>query len=178
VIIWCVSFSSVEGWTLLLTGRPGDRILGWVRNSAPVQPCLWIHPSTYTLDYVSFPGGKLAEYWHDNPSPPSAEMKERVMLYVGSLSGTSWPVRRKLRVLRKLITCKNVVMWEYCVLITSIWTWQNLLLLTIISVSLCSFEHIFLSYRSYFTLKFLQNFHVGLWELNECHLYFRMNKFF
>ena len=40
------------------------------------------------------------------------------MLYVYSPSGPSWPVLGKLRFLRKLMTCTNVVMWEYFVLIS------------------------------------------------------------
>jgi hypothetical protein len=41
---------------------------------------------------ASFPGGKAAGSWHSPPPPPSAQIKERVELYLYSHSGPSWPV--------------------------------------------------------------------------------------
>jgi len=69
-------------------GRNGDRIPVGARFSAlmpalgPTQPPLQVVPSL-------FPGGKVAV---DHPPPYSAEVKERVDLYLYSPSGHSWPV--------------------------------------------------------------------------------------
>jgi hypothetical protein len=40
----------------------------------------------------SFPGVKRPERGVDHPPPSSAEVKERVELYIYSPSGPSWPV--------------------------------------------------------------------------------------
>ena len=67
-----------------------------VRFSAPVQP--GAHPASYTMGARSFPGGGVKQPGHDiDHSPPSsAEVKERVELYLYSLSGPSWPVTGEL----------------------------------------------------------------------------------
>jgi len=41
-----------------------------------------------------FPGCKVAEAWRWSPTPSSAEVKERVELYIYSPSGPSWTVLR------------------------------------------------------------------------------------
>jgi hypothetical protein len=43
----------------------------------------------------SFPGVRRPERGADHPPPTSAEVKERVVLYLYSLSGPSWPVLGK-----------------------------------------------------------------------------------
>ena len=61
------------------------------RFSAPVQTGPGAHPASYTR---SFPGVKLLGRGVDHPPQSSAEVKERVELYIRSLSGPSWPVLR------------------------------------------------------------------------------------
>ena len=76
-------------------GLNGPRIesqWGGARFSAPVQTCAGAHPASYTLGTGSFPGSRAAGAWRCPPIPSSAEVKERVQLYLYSPSGSSWPV--------------------------------------------------------------------------------------
>jgi hypothetical protein len=68
---------------------------GWtVRESIPVGGWDFPHPSKPPLGppsllhkgYRVFPGGKAAGAWRWPPTPSSAEVKERVQLYIYSLS--------------------------------------------------------------------------------------------
>jgi hypothetical protein len=52
------------------------------------------HSSLYNWYRVSFKGVKRPELGVNNPLPSHPEVKERVELYVYSLSGCSWPVLR------------------------------------------------------------------------------------
>jgi hypothetical protein len=52
----------------------------------------WRSPSLPYDGYRVFPGGKTAKAWRWPPTPPTAEVKERVELYIYSPSGPSWPV--------------------------------------------------------------------------------------
>ena len=49
------------------------------------------HPASYTMGTGSFPGVKRPVRGVDYPPPSSAEVKERVELYLYSPSGLSWP---------------------------------------------------------------------------------------
>jgi hypothetical protein len=60
--------------------------------STPVQTGPGDHPASYTMGTGSFPGVKRLERGVDHPPPSTAEVKERVQLYIYSPSGTSWPV--------------------------------------------------------------------------------------
>ena len=62
------------------------------RFSAPVQNGPGAHPASYTMDTGSFPEVKQQGRGVDHPPPFSAEIKERVELYLYSSSGASWPV--------------------------------------------------------------------------------------
>ena len=64
---------------------------GGVRFSA-VQTDPGTHPACCTMGTGSFPGVKLSGRGVDHPPPSSAEVKERVELYIYSPSGPSWPV--------------------------------------------------------------------------------------
>jgi hypothetical protein len=52
----------------------------------------WGPPSLLHNGYRVFPGGKRPEHGLDHPPPSTAEVKERVELYLYSPSGPTWPV--------------------------------------------------------------------------------------
>jgi len=62
------------------------------RFSAPVQTGPGAHPASYSMGTGSLPGGKRPGRGVDHPPPSSAEVKERVELYLYSPYGPSWPV--------------------------------------------------------------------------------------
>jgi len=76
----------------LRAGRSGDRILVGARFSAPVQIGPGAHPASNTMSTEFFPGVKRPAPGVDHPPPSSAEVKERVELYLYSPSGPPWPV--------------------------------------------------------------------------------------
>ena len=60
------------------------------RFSSPVQTGPVTHPTSYTMGTGSFPGLKRPGGGVDHPPSSSAEVKERVELYLYSPSGPSW----------------------------------------------------------------------------------------
>jgi hypothetical protein len=58
----------------------------------PVQAGPGAHPASCTMGTGSFPGVKRPGRGVDHPPPSSAEVKERVELYLYSPSWPSWPV--------------------------------------------------------------------------------------
>ena len=76
----------------LRAGRSGNRIPVGARFSASVQTGPGAHPASYTKGTGSFPGVKQSVRGVDHPPPSSAEVKERVQLFLYSTSGPSWPV--------------------------------------------------------------------------------------
>ena len=68
---------------------PGDRIPVEARFSAPVQTALW--PTLYS-GYRVLTGVKRPGPGVDHPPQSSAEVKERVELYLYSPCGPSWSV--------------------------------------------------------------------------------------
>ena len=104
VSLYCVSLlastkynSSVGVATRYVLGAPGvePRLGGGSRFSVPVETGPRAHPTSCTMDTVSFPGVKRPGRGVDHPSTPSsAEVKETVDLYIYSPSAPSWPVKR------------------------------------------------------------------------------------
>ena len=76
----------------LWAGRFRDRILVGARFSAPVHTGPGAHPASYTMGTGSFPGVKWLGGDVEHPPQSSAEVKERVELYLCFPSGPSLPV--------------------------------------------------------------------------------------
>ena len=64
-----------------------------VRFSAPVQTGRGAHLAFCTMGTGSFSGIKRPGRGVDHPPPSRAEVRERVVLYLYSPSGASWPFR-------------------------------------------------------------------------------------
>ena len=62
------------------------------RFSASIQTGPGAHPAYHTMGTGSFPGVKRPRRGVDHPITSSAEVKERVELFLCSSSGFSWPV--------------------------------------------------------------------------------------
>jgi hypothetical protein len=62
------------------------------RFSAPVQSGPGAYPASYTMDTGSLPGVKRQGRGVEHAPLSSAEVKERVELYLYSPSGLLWPV--------------------------------------------------------------------------------------
>ena len=77
----------------LKAGRSEDRISVGARFSAPAQTGPGAYPTACTMGTGSFPGAKRPGRGSDYPTPSSAEVTERVELYLYSPSGPSWPVK-------------------------------------------------------------------------------------
>ena len=60
--------------------------------SAPIQTVAGAHPASYTMDTGSLPWVKRPGRGVDHWLSSSAEIKERVELYLTSISGPAWPV--------------------------------------------------------------------------------------
>jgi hypothetical protein len=73
---------------------PGIESQWGARLFAPVQTGSGVHSASYTMGAGTFPEVKRPGRGVDHPSPFSAEVKERVELYLYSPSGPSWPVLR------------------------------------------------------------------------------------
>ena len=69
---------------------PGIESRWGARFSAPIQTGPGANPASYTRGTGSFLGVKQLGRGIDHPPPSSAEVKERVRLYLYSPSGSSW----------------------------------------------------------------------------------------
>jgi len=69
-----------------------DRIPGGGEIFAPVQTVPRVHPASYTMGTGSFLGIKQLGCAINHPPSSSAEVKERVNLFLYSPFGPSWPV--------------------------------------------------------------------------------------
>ena len=84
--------SSVGIATRYGLGGPAIESRWGPRFSAPDQIGPGAHSAFYTMGTGSFPGVKRPGRGVDHPHSPTAEVKERVVLYICSPSGPSWPV--------------------------------------------------------------------------------------
>ena len=72
------------GFDWLRAGRSGNRNPVKARFSAPVQTGTGAHPASCTMGTVSFPGVKRPGRGVNHPPTSSAEVKERIELYLYS----------------------------------------------------------------------------------------------
>ena len=84
--------SSVDIATRNGLDGPGIESRSEARFSAPAQTGPGSHPASYTMGTGSFLGVKRPGRGVDHPPSSSAEVNERVELYLYSTSGPSWPV--------------------------------------------------------------------------------------
>jgi hypothetical protein len=75
-----------------IAGRSGDRIPAGARLSAPVQNGPGAHPASYSMGTGSFPAVKRPGRGVDHPPLYSAEVKERVELYLYPTAGPAGPI--------------------------------------------------------------------------------------
>jgi hypothetical protein len=87
-LVWWGRDSSVGIATRSGLEGPGIESQWGARFSAPVQTG---PPSLLYNGYRVFPGGKVAGAWPWPPTPSSAEVKERLELYLYSPSRSLWP---------------------------------------------------------------------------------------
>ena len=83
-------------WTGIATSyeldSPGIKYRSGRDFSAPIRTSPGAYPASCTMGTGSFPGVKRPWRGVDHPPQSSAEVKERVELYLYSPSGPSWPV--------------------------------------------------------------------------------------
>jgi hypothetical protein len=97
VFIELAGFTEVEGilqnfpYTPLKKDGPGIESR-WGRDFRHVQTGPGAHPASCKMGTGSFPGVKRPGRGVDHPPKSSAEVKERVELYLYSPSAPSWPV--------------------------------------------------------------------------------------
>ena len=73
-------------------GLDGNRVPVGARYSAPLHTGPVAHTASYTMGTGSLPVVKRSVHGVDHSLPFSAEVKERVEVYIYSRSGPSWPV--------------------------------------------------------------------------------------
>jgi hypothetical protein len=100
---------SVKGFTTSWMFWGSNSSGGEIFHTPPDRP--WGSPNHLYNGYrVSFPGVKQLGHGVDHPPPFSAEVKERVELYLYSPSGPSWPaLGLTLLYFTLLMTCYGAV---------------------------------------------------------------------
>jgi hypothetical protein len=74
-------------WLATSWSERGSNPAGERDFNALFQSGYGAHPTSYTVGTLSFPGIKRPGHGIDHPTPPSAEVKERVELYLYIPSG-------------------------------------------------------------------------------------------
>ena len=113
---WCVLSQKVgRGSSVGITTQYGldgpgiESRWGDIFRTRPDRP--WGPPILLYNWYWVFPGGKAAGAWRWPPTPSSAEVKERLELYLYSPSGHSWPLVEwtlPLPLLSQKFRCENL----------------------------------------------------------------------
>jgi hypothetical protein len=86
-----MSRDSSVGYSLR-AGRSGDQIPVGALFSTPIHISPATHPAFYTTATGTFPQVERPRRGIDHPPTSSAEVTERVELYLYSPSGSLWPV--------------------------------------------------------------------------------------
>ena len=108
--IWAGIAQSV--YWLVRAGRSWDWIPVRARFSAPVQTGPGAHPASYTMGTGSFPGVRRRGRGVDHPLSSSAEVKERVELYLYSPSGLlGWTLPLTLQ-LQFVFNLRSKIIWS------------------------------------------------------------------
>ena len=94
------------GFDWLRAGRSGNRNPVKARFSAPVQTGTGAHPASCTMGTVSFPGVKRPGRGVNHPPTSSAEVKERVELYLCSRANRN---NKKLNTIRIRRNTKKLI---------------------------------------------------------------------
>jgi hypothetical protein len=88
--------------------NPGGGEIFCTHSDRPCGP-----PSLLYNGYQVFPRSKAARVWHWPPTPSSAEVKQRVKLYLYFPAGSSWPVLGRTLSLLFVSSCQQYIAYSF-----------------------------------------------------------------